>query len=349
MKKIPHLILVLVILISCNKEEISSGNSISDLFFLENQGAKMPVLVEGNIDSKVILIFLHGGPGGTGIGFNNDANISRIIESKYAIAYHDQRAAGISQGSTTVKLALDQYADDVKKLILVLRKRYGNETKIFLLSHSWGGMIAPAFLTNGTNQSMVSGWINLAGSHNYQLNDELTREYLLSYGKDQIAKGIHVPEWTPIVDFAEKNIPNYDYEISKQYNSYGSSVESYIGEIQQTDDGGGILGLFTEKKKAFSTFWTTSNSGASYLLNLPKDLLQKANYSDKLNVITLPVLSITGKYDFTVPKGLAEEVTAKISSKKKKLIILQKSGHILMDHEPDLLWNEVVSFVGENK
>ncbi len=347
MKKYILLLPIFMLFISCQKEQISISTSISDLFYLENQGAKMPVLVEGNTVSKVILIFVHGGPGGTAIGFNNDENISKIVESKYAVAYHDQRAAGISQGSATSKLTLEQYADDLKKLILVLRKKYGADNKIFILSHSWGGLIAPAFLTEGNNQDLVSGWINLAGAHNYQLNDELTRAYLLSYGKEQIAKNIHVAEWKPIVEFSETHTPDYDFTISSQYNSFGSSVEAYIDDIN-TSGSGGILNLFIKKKKGFSTFWMLSNSGATYFSGLTKDIL-KSNYSDKLSLIKIPVLNMTGKYDFTVPKGLAEEVMQKIGSKKKRLIILQHSGHILMDHEPAIVWGEVVKFVDENK
>jgi pimeloyl-ACP methyl ester carboxylesterase len=336
-----------LLLFACKKEEISNGAMVSDLFYLENQGAKMPVLVEGNTASKVILIFVHGGPGGTAIGFNNDENITKIVESKYAIAYHDQRSAGISQGSATSKLTLEQYVDDLKKLIFVLRKRYGADNKIFLLSHSWGGLIAPAFLSETKNQNLVSGWINLAGAHNYQLNDELTRAYLLSFGKEQIAKKIHVAEWTPIVAYSETHVPNYDFAISTQYNAYGSSVEAYIDDINKSNSGS-ILDLLTNKKKAFATFWMISNAGATFFSGLTKDII-KASYTDKLSLIKVPVLNITGKYDFTVPKGLAEEVMNKIGSNKKKLLILQHSGHILMDHEPELLWNEVLKFVDENK
>jgi pimeloyl-ACP methyl ester carboxylesterase len=346
MRKLFLLSTIFLVFFSCNKEEISIGTNVSDLFYLENQGASMPVLVEGNTASKVILIFVHGGPGGSAIGFNNDEDISNILESKFAVAYHDQRAAGNSQGSNTPKLSLDLYADDLKKLILVLRNRYGSDNKIFILSHSWGGLITPAFLTEGNNQDMVSGWINLAGAHNYQLNDELTRAYFLSFGKDQIAKNIHVTEWTPIVAYSETHIPNYNFTISTQYNAYSDEVEAYIDDINRGS--GGLSDLFLKNKKAFSPFWMVSNAGATYFSGLTKDLL-KASYSDKLPLIKVPVLNMTGKYDFTVPKGLAEEVMQRIGSKKKKLLILQHSGHILMNSEPEILWNEVVSFVNENK
>ena len=230
-------------------------------------------------------------------------------------------------------LALSQYADDLKKVITLLKYRYGQKTKIFLLSHSWGGLVAPAFLTEGTNQQMISGWINVAGAHNYALNDSLTRAYLLRFGKTQITQGnsyrrLAEKSW----DYAENHAPDGSLGISRALNSCASEAEGYIADIQ-TDSGSGIGQLFSTDKTAFSFFWTLSNAGATYLSPLNKAILQ-AEYSTKLSRLTLPLLCITGKYDFTVPKGLADEVMQKTASPRKKLVILPHSGHICMDNEP---------------
>jgi pimeloyl-ACP methyl ester carboxylesterase len=73
-----------------------------------------------------------------------------------------------------------------------------------------------------------------------------------------------------------------------------------------------------------------------------------AEYSSKLNSLTLPILCLTGKYDFTCPVGLAEEVMKKVNSTKKKLVILPHSGHICMTNEPEIFYPEIVKFVREN-
>lgn len=338
---------VVVLLLSCQSETISIGPNVQDYFYLENQGAKMPVLVEGNTASGVIVLWVHGGPGGTAIGFQNDDYSDKYLEPNVAVAYWDQRGAGGSQGSNTPPLALNQYADDLKKLVLLLKYRYGNETKIFLLSHSWGGLVAPAFLTEGTNQQLVRGWINVAGAHNYYLNDSLTRAYLLQFGTEQIRQGVHTAEWQKIVDYAQTHVPNYDLGISRGLNSRASEAEGYISDIQ-TDNEPSIGQLLTKKQTAFSLFWFASNAGATYLSNLNNAVLH-AEYSSKLSVLTLPVLCITGKYDFTVPKGLADEVMQNASSTRKKLLILPHSGHICMTNEPVPFYEAVVAFIRQNQ
>ena len=335
-----------MLVLGCQKESISIGTAVQDYFYLENQGAKMPVLVEGNTASGTLILWVHGGPGGTAIGFQNDKNSTQYLESRFGVAYWDQRAAGGSQGSTTSPLNLGQYADDLKKLITLLKYRYGEKTKFFILSHSWGGLVASAFLTDGNNQQAVRGWIDVAGAHNYALNDSLTRAYLLSFGKTQLAQGIHTTEWQKIVDYTESHVPDGSLEISRALNSCASEAEGYIADIQTTA-GSGIGQLLSTDKTAFSFFWTLSNAGATYFSPLNKAILQ-AEYSSKLSKLTLPILCITGKYDFTVPRGLADEVMQKTASTRKKLVILPHSGHICMDNEPIPFYEAIVEFVNQN-
>lgn len=330
-------------MVSCQKEKISHGIKVQDLFYVENAGAKMAVLVEGNTSSKVIVLLVHGGPGGTAIGFQNDEHISETLETNYAVAYWEQRAAGISQGNG--KLEFDLYVEDMKKVITVLKHRYGSDCKVFILSHSWGGLIAPGYLTEGDNQNEVKGWINVAGAHNYYMNDSLTRDYLLSFSKEQIAAGNHVAEWKKILNYAESNIPNYDYKMSATYASCAFKAEGYISDINTNEMG--LTDLFAAKYP-FSISNMLSNAGATYVSDLGNEIIKK-EFSSKLHLLHLPVLCITGKYDFTCPKALAEEVMKKTSSGKKKMIILEHSGHICMSNEPDAFYKEVTAFIEENR
>jgi len=69
---------------SCQKT--SDLTKIKDSFTLTRNGADMPVYTFGNVQSKVFVITLHGGPGGEGLTFrNNDWNIK--LEEKYAMVY----------------------------------------------------------------------------------------------------------------------------------------------------------------------------------------------------------------------------------------------------------------------
>ena len=158
----------------------------------------MRVLVDGNTASKTFILIIHGGPG-AGAFFYNTKYISKNLEDNFALVYWDQRNAGASQGSSNGgNLHLDQMVDDLKKVIKVLKFRYGNDISLFLLGHSFGGMIAADFVTGSGNQDMIRGLINVDGSHNYPLNDTLTRKMLLSVGQYEISQNRNAGKWQPI-------------------------------------------------------------------------------------------------------------------------------------------------------
>ena len=74
---------------SCEKENFYDG----DHFFVKNAGAEMPVYIKGNIESKVFILFVHGGPGGSA-SLASFIPVSKELEKDYAFAYWDQRASG---------------------------------------------------------------------------------------------------------------------------------------------------------------------------------------------------------------------------------------------------------------
>jgi pimeloyl-ACP methyl ester carboxylesterase len=91
------------------------------------------VRVRGNAASKIFLLYIHGGPGGDGLCYQNKYVIDNI-ESRYAAVYYDQRNAGASQGAyNQEELTLDNMIDDVEKLIAVLNTDTGTISRFLCL------------------------------------------------------------------------------------------------------------------------------------------------------------------------------------------------------------------------
>ncbi len=73
-KTILYILLVTLTLGACEKSEYQVAG---EFFHLSHKGANMPVWVNGNFSSDVILITVHGGPGDSGMeqhiapGFQN--------------------------------------------------------------------------------------------------------------------------------------------------------------------------------------------------------------------------------------------------------------------------------------
>lgn len=339
------LVMSLVLLSACQKEEITMGLDVSESFYVENKGASMRVLVEGNTQSNTFLLVVHGF--GANALFYNTAYISKNIEDKYACVYWDQRNAGASQGNLNGDhFNLKQFSDDLKKVITVLKHRYGQDISLFILGHSFGGLITSSFLTTDTNQSMVNGWIFVNGSHNFPLNDSLTRLMLLDYGQQQIAMNKNVDKWTPILEYCNQLSGKLTLRESDQLLAYAADAETYFDEVKEID----FEELFMYYARNYNLPISATLINMRYWLNadLSNHLLD-IEFSSALHKVTTPTLVLSGKYDFSCPSGLGDNVYHAVGTSDKKNAISPISGHYVWLQDESFFCNEVNEFIEEFK
>lgn len=343
-------ILINVCFYSCQKEELI-GTNIKDHFFLRNNGADMPVYVEGNTSSGIFLLWLHGGPGGTALVENfgpNDDNYTVELENKYAMVYWDQRCSGNSQGTFDYKdLSLDIYVEDLEKLITLLQYRYGNDIKIFIVSHSWGGTLGSAYLSKGENQINIRGWLNIAGAHNIPLVINTSQQMILTKAEEQIDFENFAFLWQEIVSKVRglqiNNSESFSYLFENAIESIRlmGAIDS-INNIPIPD----LPGLFNVSPLDYQAIAT--NIGNTMNSGFINDFI-KINLSENLNKITIPTIFLWGKFDFIVPLVVADDAFMKIGSTEKEIIIYQRSAHWPYDSEKDLFVNDVLTFVNRYK
>lgn len=347
MRHSTFIILIFLFLQSCQKEKISIGTNVSETFYVENKGASMRVLVEGNTTSKVILLFVHGGPGSSSYFYNTDY-ITQHIEDKYAVAYWDQRNAGASQGNINAdNFNLTVMTEDLEKVIQVLKHRYGNDVSIFLIAHSFGGMLTTSFITKNNNQNLIKGWIYCSASHNYPLNDEFTRIALTNYANQEIALGKHTNEWQEILDYCN-SLPSgiLSLEQANQLNSYATDAETYFDDVVPFPVMDVIKANAIKQNYAItSTFLNLKYSQGAAI----QEELRKYDFTDKLNIVTIPILTLYGKYDFICPPALGADLTNNVSSQDTFSYILPYSGHIGMYQDQVLFVQKVNEFIEQFK
>lgn len=347
MRHSTFIILFFFFLQSCQKENISIGTNVSETFYVENKGASMRVLVEGNTASKVILLFVHGGPGSSSYFYNTEY-ISQHIEDKYAVAYWDQRNAGASQGNNnTDNFNLTVMTEDLEKVIQVLRHRYGNDISVFLLAHSFGGMLTTSFVTKSNNQNFIKGWIYCSASHNYPLNDEFTRMVLTNYANQEIALGNRTNEWQEILDYCN-SLPSeiLSLEQANKLNSYATDAETYFDDVIPFPVMDVIKANVIKQNYAItSTFLNLKYSQGAAI----QEELREYDYTDKLNIVSIPILTLYGKYDFICPPALGTDIINNVSSPNTFSFILPNSGHIGMYQDQELFVEKVNEFIEQFK
>ena len=345
MKQVVYISL-LFMFTGCQKEKITISANASEVFYVENAGAAMRVLVEGNTGSNTFILVIHGGPGASSY-FYDTQYIRDNIGDKYAMVYWDQRNAGAAQGTANgVNLQLDQIVEDLNKVIKVLKFRYGQNMSLFLLGHSFGGLIAADFITHSDYQNLISGLINVDGSHNYPLNDTLTRQMLLSSGDREVLNRRNVDKWIPIINYCSIHKGGFSFEESQQLEQYASEAESYIDSVKH-------INLVTEVLKyAVSDKYPLTAMVGNLLYSEDSDFnkeLSITQFSSLLYKVKIPVLLLWGKYDFTCPEALGKDFYLRIGSAYKKMVISPVSGHNMMLQDEKLFCDEVNSFVQDHR
>ena len=148
--------IVISLLVACKKDE--DLTKLDETIWVRNEGADMPVHIHGNLTNDVILLIVHGGPGGNGLEYRT-GKYTVPLEAKYAVAYWDQRGQGMSHGKYDDKdLSIDLMVDDLDAVIKVLKSKYAS-SNIVVLGHSWGGTLTAKYMTSGKVHSSVSAWI----------------------------------------------------------------------------------------------------------------------------------------------------------------------------------------------
>lgn len=333
------IIIAAVLMCSCKKEAVQLSVNTNDLFWLSNAGADMPVWVKGNTASHVMILFLHGGPGSGSyqfVGFQTDQ-----LWKNYSFAYWDQRDAGAAAGNSNYdNLNLNQMIDDLKKLVELIKYRYGNDMEIFLMGHSFGGLLGSGYLVQSNNQNNIKGWIEVDGAHDYPEADRLERRMLIDTGTLEIQKGNHVSQWETIVNYCKVHPIRNSVSVGMQTDNYASDAEDYVN-INHTQTAVKLFSVSSPASLGANLFKLDyTEAGQKFL----KTLLT-ASYTDQLNTITIPALLIWGQYDFTVPMGCGYDALSKLGSSYKHLVLMPHSGHVPMNGDPDLFAQAVSQFI----
>lgn len=348
-KFIPGLLLILCLcFVACQKETAKIDTKITENFYLRTNGSDMPVWVHGNSESKVFIVTMHGGPGlGYGLDFRRGV-YSKSLEEKYAMVYWDQRHAGSSHGHyKKADFTIDAIVEDMNFLLSTLKQRYGNDISLFLMGHSWGGMVSTAFVTKENYQHQLKGWINIAGTPDFNREIAEGVKRIIELGKEEIAAGKSVSEWEEIVA-ATSTIDISQIPLSKADNKK----------------------LFAQNKKAFALVKSNINQGqygqnefsTLFFSPAPPPLLiinglvhnitspfwnEYINFSliDKLPKVTIPTLIQFGKYDLDVPPALGQIVYDEVSTNDKYFKIYENSEHAPFETEPELFATDFIEFI----
>lgn len=311
------------------------------VFHVRAEGADMPVAVQGHLASGKLLLFLHGGPGGTAIARIGSKAFARL-ERSVGIAYWDQRAAGNAQGHASPEsLALDRYVHDLDMVVDVLKQRHPN-TQLYMFSHSWGGTLGASYLAEPGRQAKIAGWITADGAYSIPETNRLGREWAIARAKERLSEGREAALAGQALAWYEAH-PTIEPASFTQHIQYVRQLGGYIADPARAETPDRIGLVFGHPYAFMSDLFNNGYTVSSFAL----ERLLKIDATEGLSRITLPTLVVSGRHDGAVPVGMAEQAFAQLGTPaaEKSLRIFEASAHDPMREEPEAFAEAVEAFL----
>lgn len=167
-------IIVLFLSTACEEElHINeSGNLVpqtviedSTLPSISVNGTVLHSVALGNPEGPMV-VFMHGGPGSD---YQNGLNVKQLARNGYYVIFYDQRGSGLSKRHAKSSYTIQLYLDDLTAVIE--HYQTAPSQKIFLFGHSWGAMLAAAYI-NKYPEKIDGAVFAEPGGFNKQLLDE---------------------------------------------------------------------------------------------------------------------------------------------------------------------------------
>ena len=252
--------------------------------------------------------------------------------------------------NTKESLTISSFNKDLNLLIRTLGKRYGEDINVFIMGHSFGGLLSASYLATKNYQEKIKGWINVSGDFDVTKSNIDIVDRIIFFADKFIDVGENITDWQSIrEEVGEIDITVYPlvYSDEKKLTKINQRMEPLLQKYKNDPKyrQSEFNSLFMSP--APSALTLVGNLATSYK-SINKDL---ENYKlvNELPKITVPSLFCYGKYDFGNSPNVGLKVYNNVSSMSKELIIYEHSSHEAMLTEPDAFNSDIIKFIETHK
>lgn len=267
-------------------------------------GIKQYISIKGKDDSLPLLLFLHGGPGGSVMNYAH--KFTHKLQERFVVIQWDQRETGKTRQLNTspAPLTLLIFQNDTHELIETLLKRFQHE-KLYLVGHSWG--TALGFYIAGKYPELLYAYIPIGPMIN-QLKSE---RIVLAMMREQASQTDNQKE------MEELAIVKVPFENGEQLYYHRKWLFDFNGSRKK---------LAKSYVLTWSSTWLPVYNEAS-----------KANLIESLPAIHCPVYFFAGRKDYQTNSSITEDYYTRLIAPKKGLFWFELSGHSIPSSEPGMM------------
>ena len=276
-----------------------------------------------------ILLFLHGGPGGTSVPV---AEAWRPWEEHFTVAHWDQRGAGRTFAkngeSGCGRLTIRRMLDDALQVIEFLTATL-NRPRVLIVGHSWGAVLGVHLIKE--RPDLVRAYVGTGQLVNKRRNEELNF-------KRQMAQAERSGNATALAALRAIGPPPFDRAALKVLREWADALAEGVGDAVQP---------------------RPTPIAPDYSRDEVPALMRGAEFSrrelyDELETVDLPSLGLGfdmpffifhGTCDQATPLELAEEYFAAIEAPHKEFARFEGCHHFVVMNRPREFLRELVARV----
>lgn len=303
----------------------------------EINGIRQYIQIRGADKKAPLMLFLHGGPGGSMAGLCHV--MQPEWEHHFTVVNWDQRnacktylanksnAAAISQSGT-----LEDYMADIDAVIAYLHTVYDFE-KIILMGFSWGSLIGAEYAKR--HGETVSHYIGVGQFIHYIDGLHYSCEWLRKVVKD-------APADVEKINAFENSIPDPPQMTPAFMNSLQGF--STLGAKYIAKDGRAfpIKSLLTSPFLRFGEKMAMLHGNPKLFSGTYQTMLSH-DFRNNLH-FDMPVLFVSGDEDFVCPNELLAQHFGQITAPQKKNVVISKATHTCFYDQPTAFLDTIIDF-----
>lgn len=275
-------------------------------------GIRQFIKAKGMDESLPLLLFLHGGPGGSVMGYSE--KFTGRLQEHFVVIQWDQRQTGktLELNPSPVPLSLEVFRNDTHEIIQALLKRF-NRDKLYLAAHSWG--TALGFHIARHYPELLYAYMPIGPMIN-QLESE---RVALSLMMDRARKNGNERQ---LEELASVRIP------------FENGEQLYLHRKWLLDLAGSRKKLSKSYLEDWSARWLKVFNDAS-----------EENLIETLPAVDCPVYFFAGRKDYQTNSAIAERYYAVLRAPKKGFFWFESSAHGVPTSEPGRLQQLIIDKV----
>lgn len=298
--------------------------SIASLERLRLGGIEQTVLLRGHDVTRPVLLFLHGGPGGSAMPLAHE--FTSRLEEHFVVVHWDQRGAGKSYVADipAASMTVEQFVQDCRELVQQLCRRFG-QSKVYLVGHSWGTQLG--ILTVSRYPELFHAYVAVAQVVNVRQAEAISWQFALEAAR---AAHDHAAE----ARLSRMHPPAYDGKV-EDLLFQRACVARYGGTFFNPAIDKALFKKYFQSHEYSLLDLRRLKQGSNWSLSMMWNQALEWDLPRQIPALEVPAFFLHGRCDRVTPTELVQDYVDRLDAPLKKLLWFERSGHCPLFEEPE--------------